>query len=402
MTEQYSPTQEQEPISTLGWLGPNGTFTELAASQLQKDPKYTKTRLIEYKTITDACKAAANSGVNHVVVPIENSIGGHVRDTVEALSVLGLQISGEIVLPITQIFYAQDQTQVIELASKDQGILQSGKWIKENYPNAKIRYTDSTAAAVVLASQDPTIGAIAAPNAAQALDLTEILKVAIPGVQDNPFNATRFLVVNAPKSELPPITGRDKTSLIMKLSDTPGSLFHCLDALANNDINLTQIRSFNRADSLVSFLLTIQGHQNEPQVKSSLEKIAILSSEIKLLGSYTEADYKPEKVEENPPIESAIDKIKEEISKDKAVKHDDAIVVFTLSDKKGALRDVLLSFAQRGINLTAIDSFPTGRILQRQLGEYAFYLAFSNHTAGRDDVIKEMSRNCLNVITINK
>lgn len=403
MTEQYKPAiQEQEPIPTLGWLGPKGTFTELAALKLRENSRYAKTRLVEYGKIADACKATANGDVNYVVIPIENSIGGHVADTVEAISMLDLQISGELVLPITQTFYAQDQDKVITIASKDQGILQCGKWIKKNYPSAKTRYTDSTAAAVILASQDPTIGAIASPNAAQALGLTEILKVVIPSVQDNLFNATRFIVVNARKTELHPITGKDKTTLIMQLSDTPGSLFKCLDALAKNGINLTQIRSFDRTGGVVSFLLTIQGHQNEPQVKSSLEEIGKLNSRIKLLGSYEEADYKPEKIEENPSLASAIDKIKEEISKDKTVKPDDATIVFTLSDKKGALRDALLPFANRRINLTAINSFPTGRVLERHLGEYAFYLAFSNHTQGRDEIIRELSKACLEVIVINK
>lgn len=400
--EQYKPVQEQEPIPTLGWLGPNGTFTELAALKLRENATYSKTRLVEYKKIADACKAAADGEVDCVIVPIENSIGGHVADTVKAISMLELQISGELVLPITQTFYAQDRDRVITIASKDQGILQCGKWIKKNYPNAKIVHTDSTAAAVVLASQDPTIGAIASPNAAQSLGLTEILKVAIPTIQDNLFNATRFIVANARKTKLPRITGKDKTSLIMKLSDTPGRLFNCLDALAENDINLTQIRSFDRTGGVVSFLLTTQGHQNEPQLKSSLEKIAGLSSGIKLLGSYEEANYKPEKMEENPSLGSAIDKIKEEISKDKTVKPDDAVIVFTLSDKKGALKDALLPFANRQINLTAIDSFPTGRVLERQLGEYAFYLAFSNHTEGRDEVIHELSKVCLEVIVLNR
>ena len=401
-TEQYKPTQEWEPIPTLGWLGPNGTFTALAASKLQENSRYSKTRLVEYKKIADACRATADGQVHYVIVPIENSIGGHVKDTVEVLSTLELQISGELVLPITQTFYAQDLSQLTTLASKDQGILQCGKWIKKNHPNAKIRYTDSTAAAVILASQDPTIGAIASPNAAQALGLTEILKVVIPNVQDNPFNATRFIVVNARKTELSPITGKDKTTLIMQLSDAPGSLFNCLDALAKNDINLTQIRSFDRTGGVVSFLLTIQGHQNEPQIRSSLEKITILSSGIKLLGSYEEADYKPEKLKENPSLASAIDKIKDEISQDKTVNPDDAVITFTLADKKGALKDALLPFANRGVNLTAINSFPTGRVLERHLGEYAFYLAFSNHTQGRDEIIKELSKVCLEIVIINK
>lgn len=402
MVEAKRPTEEMQPIPTLGWLGPTGTFTELAALQLQKNPEHSRTRLIEQKTITSACEAAANGSISMAIVPIENSIGGHVKDTVEALNAFGLQISEELVLPITQTFYAQDKDKVKVLASKDQGILQSGKWIRENYPDAEIRYTDSTAAAVELASKDSTIGAIAAPNAAKALGLTDVLKVTILGVQDNPFNATRFLVVNAPKSELPPITGKDKTSLIMRLSDTPGSLFNCLDTLANNNINITQIKSFNRVSGVVSFLLTIQGHQNEPQVKSALDKISAQSSEIKLLGSYPQADFKTEKMTENPSLESAVDKIKEEILKDKTVKNNDAVVIFTLADKKGALRDILSTFSQRGINLTTIDSFPTGRFLQRQLGEYTFYLAFSNHTEGMDEVIQEISKNCLSVITINK
>src|SRR5207302_10945694 len=54
-----------------------------------------------------------------------------------------------------------------------------------------------------------------------------------------------------------------------------------------------------------------------------------------------------------------------------------SLAVYIAHDRVGALLAVLMELAVRGINLTRIESYPTGE----QLGRYVFFLDCSGHVA---------------------
>jgi prephenate dehydratase len=71
-----------------------------------------------------------------------------------------------------------------------------------------------------------------------------------------------------------------------------------------------------------------------------------------------------------------------------------SLIVFT-DDRTGALSDVLVELAQRGINLSRIESRPT----KGRLGEYRFFLDFDGHVAQArvGDALASLRRRCTSV-----
>lgn len=376
MKEQCSQLPEQNVwTKQVGWLGPKGTFTEKAAEAWQLRSGNTTELAQGYSpNIISIFKGVIAGRLDLGIVPIENTIGGPVKDTHAALEEQdGFTIIGEVVLPIQQYFYCQDRKKVTTIASKDQALAQVEKWVEKNYPQAKKVEVNSTALAVQMATEDPTIGAIAGADAADELGLKkDKLKRTEESIEDNKANATTFVVI-AKTSELSEPTGNDKTTLILELPNVAGSLYSVLAELAEKGINLTKIKSLRGFDGKIRFLVSVDGHQKDEKVSAALLQLSQKGAKLKPLGSYPKDNYVPKhKIE--PNMKNAISMIEKETKNGDANNKDNAIVVFNLPNQVGALADVLRIFADRNINLTKIDSMPSGNF-----EEYIFYLSFNRN-----------------------
>jgi len=399
MTEKYQSLKEKEARPTqIGWLGPKGTFTEKAAKRWQTELGESKANLAnDYcSNITAIFNGVLDGSLDFGVVPIENTIGGPVRDTHAALEDLsGIRIVGEVVLPIQEYFYSQDDQQVTVIASKDQALSQAASWIKTNYPEANKLEVSSTSFAVQMAAENPTIGAIAGPDAAVELGLSEKLKRTEQSVEDNKANTTTFVAIAKSTDSSEP-TGNDKTTLILELSDRAGSLYSVLAELARKEINLTKIKSLRSTDGKIRFLISIDGHQKEEKTESALSILVDKGAKLKMLGSYAKDNYIP-KYKVEPDISNAIQMIEKEAKNGDSNNKDNAVMVFNLPNQVGALANVLRIFAERNINLTKIDSMPSGNF-----EEYIFYLAFDkNNVANREELMKELARHYNQIVLLD-
>ena len=78
---------------TIAYLGPAGTFTEIAAKQLTGAESAS---LLAVGSVTEALDAVLSGSADRAVVPIENSLEGGVSATMDALATYsGVQIFGE-------------------------------------------------------------------------------------------------------------------------------------------------------------------------------------------------------------------------------------------------------------------------------------------------------------------
>lgn len=269
---------------SVAYLGPEATFTHQAV----KRHFGTSARSVPCGSITAVFDEVARGGVDHGVIPVENSTEGVVSHTLDSFIGSGLKISAEILVPIEQCLLVRrglKESQIERVYSHPQALAQCRGWLQANLSNAALVDTASTADAARSAHSDPAGAAIAAELAARVYNL-EVLRQPI---QDKGDNATRFLVVGQHE---PPPSGEDKTTVLMVLPDSAGALYEVLRPLSEAGINLTKIESRpskKRAWDYI-FFLDLDGHHEEPHIAKTLAQLAGHCQLLQVLGSYRRAD----------------------------------------------------------------------------------------------------------------
>ena len=275
----------------VAFFGPEATFTHMAArSRFGLSARYVPAATIG-GVFAEIEKGLADLGV----VPIENSTEGVVNSTLDMFMDSGLAISAEIVLRISHCLLSRAGSidQIQKVYSHPQALAQCRTWLSHNLPRAALIEVASTALAARLAKDDPVAGAVASELAGQLYDL----RVAKQRIEDEVNNATRFLVIGR---EAAKPTGRDKTSLMLSVKDTPGILYKVLEPLAVEGVNMTRIESRpsrKRAWDYV-FFVDIDGHVSEERVQRAMRGLGRACEQVKVLGSYPKAPDVTEPVSE--------------------------------------------------------------------------------------------------------
>jgi chorismate mutase/prephenate dehydratase len=263
----------------VAYLGPEGTFTQMAARQAFG----LAARYREAATIDGVFDAVTRGDAAYGVVPLENSTEGAVSFTADALVETEIKICQELVMPIEHCLLSQADSlsSVARVYSHPQALAQCRVWLAKNLPAAQIVQSSSTAAAVVEAKSDEKNAAIASRLAGEIYGLPALCKE----IQDQVSNATRFVVL---ANEDAPPTGDDKTSIVFGTRDEEGALRKVLSIFEGHGISLSRIES--RPDKSEAwryvFLTDFAGHRTDAKVAAALVQVADVSSELRVLGSY--------------------------------------------------------------------------------------------------------------------
>lgn len=269
----------------VGYLGPDGTFSELAARRY-RDRLEGEAELVALPSIYDVLAAVVRGEIDEGVVPLENfSEGslGHVQDLL-AHTFLNLRVRGEVVLPVIHCLLAPPGVrleQVTKVLSHPQALAQCREFLSRHLPGVELVETASTAAAAsMVASARAPWAAIGHLETAEKYGLVVLAR----RINDFVHNATRFVVVGR---EDGPFSLHSKTSLILSLPHRPGALYKVLGEFASRGINLTRIESRPSRRQLGEYLFFIdfEGHRQDEAVKEALEAIST-QAEVRLLGSY--------------------------------------------------------------------------------------------------------------------
>ena len=274
----------------IAYLGPAGTFTEMAAKQVAGAKTAS---FLALSSVNEALDAVLTGAADRAIVPIENSIEGGVSATLDALAITeGVQIYGEYLVPVTFDLMASPGTtlQSIETVyTHPVAYAQTRAWLQKNLPgHGHIPASSTAAAAKAVVSGSTSDAAIAAPGAAGIYGLVTLAS----DVGDNKSAQTRFIEIG--KSGKPePKTGADKTSVIIELpDDRPGGLLEMLEQFAARGVNLSRIESRPVGDQLGRYRFSIdaQGHLEDEAIAEALMGLHRFSPKVIYLGSYPRAD----------------------------------------------------------------------------------------------------------------
>jgi len=268
---------------SIGFLGPQGTFSHEAAVAYIVDKSYW---LEEFSSIQDVLIAVKNDDIDEAIVPIENSLEGAVNVTLDVLAKeCKLYIVDELIIPINLNLVAQKGTAAKDIKviiSHPQPLGQCREYLNRNFQAAIQMEENSTSkAAQRVAAEDGTYAAITSNIAAKIHGL-EILT---SNVQDAENNRTRFVIIS---KALKNRTGSDKTSIVFSTDNKPGSLYKILDIFSLWDINMTKIESRPAKNVLGQyiFFIDIDGHIKDQDVFDALTMIQRKTSFYRFMGSY--------------------------------------------------------------------------------------------------------------------
>ena len=269
------------------FLGPEGTFTTAAAEIAAPG----EARL-SLTTIPDVVDAVRDGRAEIGVVPIENSIEGSVRLTLDTLAFgePGVYIRREIEIPISMNLLVRPgttMTDIAELRSHPMALPQCRGWLEKNLADVPLVTAASTArAAEEVAASDGSVAALGASLAAERFGLDVLAK----DIQDRDGNTTRFVELGR-RMSMP--TGFDKTSIVVFFGhDHPGQLMRVLDEFALRSINLTKIESRPAKQQLGDYCIFIDlaGHVTEARVAEALRSVHRHVDDVRILGTYPRAD----------------------------------------------------------------------------------------------------------------
>ncbi|OQA40723.1 MAG: P-protein [Candidatus Omnitrophica bacterium ADurb.Bin314] len=277
--EIMSAALAMEKPLTIAYLGPEATFTHLAALS-----KFGSS--VEYRpciSFTEVFREVEMGRADYGVVPIENSIEGAVNHTLDMFIDSDLKICSEIFYEISHSLMtnAPDLKRVRRVYSKAEVFGQCRMWLETNLHHAGLVEAPSTAAAAQRAVQEDGAAAIGSKLAATINNLPVLAEA----IQDIANNVTRFLVIS---KQLPAMTKHDKTSVVVSIRDKVGALYEMLLPIKKHKINMTKIESRPSKKKAWDyyFFIDFEGHVENPRVRKMLSEMERKVKFVKVLGSY--------------------------------------------------------------------------------------------------------------------
>ena len=275
---------QQEPLK-IGFLGPEGTFTQTAVFKHFGH----SVRALPFHTIDEVFQEVECGAADFGVVPIENSTEGSVNNTLDMFLTSPLKIAGEIELKIEQHLMSRVKglENIERICAHEQSLAQCRGWIREYLPHVELIGMSSNAAGARRARDEDGTAAIGPEVAADVYELG----IMVNNIEDRPDNATRFLVVGR---KLLAASGDDKTTILVSTSDTAGGagvLHHLLQPLAEQGVSMNRIESrpSRRKKWDYVFFIDIEGHAEESPVREALANLEKNSSLFRVLGAYPKA-----------------------------------------------------------------------------------------------------------------
>jgi len=288
----------------IAYLGPAGTFSEEAVRSSGFGGAQFEPVLCD--TILDAIESINAGRADRAMVPIENSIEGSVRQTMDGLigAADSVRMIGEYVHEVRSALITAHPLPLDRISvviSHPQPLAQCARFLRVELPGAELRVADSTSSAVREVSLGGDgLAALGPATAAPIYGCTVIRE----GIEDEPGNLTRFVWLAPTGAEVPDPDRESaavgprssevwKTTVVFSElgEDRPGALVEALLEFSQREINLARIESRPQRRKLGQYLffIDVEGRETDPGVVKALDGLRAKAGSVRVLGSYPEA-----------------------------------------------------------------------------------------------------------------
>lgn len=272
-----------EPLLRIAYQGEPGAYSEEAARRVRSEGSVRPVPCDTFEGVFDAVSAGR---CERGIVPIENSLAGSVLKNYDLLLERDLRVVGESYLRIRHYLMALpgvEAPDVCTVLSHPQALSQCESSLRELLPEASHRaVADTAGSARLLVEEDRRDAAAIASERAARVHGLRILR---RGIEDDPGNRTRFLLLGRELAE----PGDDaKTSLAFSGPNEPGLLARCLSVFARRDIDLTKIESRPLRGSAWEYVfhLDFRGRADRGPGREALSQLEQIAGMLRVFGSY--------------------------------------------------------------------------------------------------------------------
>jgi 3-deoxy-7-phosphoheptulonate synthase len=277
----------------VAFQGASGAYSEMALSRYfsRDGGPFESVPCSEFK---DVFEEVLSGRAAFGILPIENALTGSIHENYDLLlQYPDIRICGETRIRIQHSLIGIPGTspEDIEVVfSHPQGLAQSRRFLDE-YPRIERRPFYDTAGAVARVAREGRreYAAIASSMAARVYGL-EVLK---EGIETNPVNYTRFVVITrgAPgEAQMTPPAGSANiaASIVFSAQDKPGALLKCMESLSARELNLSKIESrpIHGKPWEYMFYIDVDVTGKDQAFAAALEDMEQYAEGIRILGMY--------------------------------------------------------------------------------------------------------------------
>jgi chorismate mutase/prephenate dehydratase len=275
--------ENQKPVTEariLGYQGIPGSYSSEALGLMMPGDEPRR----NYPTFSKAVEALKQGEISDLILPVENSSTGGVKEVEHLIASEGLCISGEYALPINHALLGVPNSnihQIKKVYSHSQALSQCARFIEESGYLAEPYFNTAMSAKKVLEANDPRSGAIASLQAAKLYGLSVLAE----NIGDNGTNYTRFVRVRRT-----PIIDEEcnKISVRLSMAHEIGSLYRIIGIITESDLNMTRIESrpiFGKPWEYY-FFIDFEGNLFDDRVRKAMYRMMESSSQFEFLGNY--------------------------------------------------------------------------------------------------------------------
>lgn len=267
---------------TVACQGVEGAYSQIACERVFSNPG------IFYFSNFEAVFTAIEKGLcRYGVIPLENSTAGSVNKVYDLMQEHKFSIVRSVRIKVDHNLLANKGAKledIKEIYSHEQAISQCSEFLRSLEGVQVIACENTAVAAKMVAESGRTdIAALSSRSCASLYGL-DCLK---ESVQDVGNNYTRFICIS---KDLEIYPGADRTSLMMVVPHTPGSLYKVLSRFFALGLNLNKLESRPIPDRNFEFMFyfDLEVPVYSPNLLQMMDELKDLSDKFSYLGSYSE------------------------------------------------------------------------------------------------------------------
>lgn len=260
-----------------GYLGPAGSYSGLAVQKLCRGAE--EVVCLSFRALFSALKAG---DIDVAVIPIENTVNGAVTQNLDLLEetegVIAVgQCEVEIDHRLITLRGAKSEN-IKKIYSHPQALEQCSKYLAENFPDAKLYNTASTAESVEMLKSADCAGIVGAHMKADGLVLGG------ENLSDEKNNRTRFLkVVRGGTEKLEKVKS---VFFSFTCRHEAGALCKALEVISRHGLNMTKIESRPIKEKCGEFRFFIEIEADYAAATGVLDELKGQCLSLKILGAY--------------------------------------------------------------------------------------------------------------------